>query len=142
VKYILQLLFLTITPSICHTQINYSEFVFDELIVDTFYTEAKLNIQINDLMNLISIEFDGFTSKTDEIVNLKIETLCKNKDELIIESPPDNALEYSEPLIITINQKANSVKFDFDSERLIYIGNGVNISFSNKRKMDRCLIRD
>ncbi|MEN9442834.1 MAG: hypothetical protein RLZ33_2911, partial [Bacteroidota bacterium] len=63
-------------------------------------------------------------------------------DELIIESPPDNALEYSEPLIITINQKANSVKFDFDSERLIYIGNGVNISFSNKRKMDRCLIRD
>ena len=141
-KYIFQLLLLAITPNICHTQINYSESIFDELIVDTFYTEAKLNIQINDLKNIISIELDGFSSKIDEIVDLKIEHICKNKDELIIQSPPNNALEYSEPLIITINQKTHRVKIDFDSEQLIYIGNGVNITFSNKRKMDRCLIRD
>ena len=142
-KHILQILLLTLTPFICSSQINVSELVLDDtLFEDTFYVDAKMNIQINELHNLITIEYIGINSETKEIEELKIETICKNNGEIIIESPYSTELEYNEPIIIKLNPKSHYVKFDHDDEQLIYKGKGVNIFYSNKRDLDRCIIRD
>ena len=139
-KHILPIL-LSFTPLLCTAQIKISEISGgDTLINDTLYLNAKMSIQINELQNILTIKQIGFDSEKEDQVEYKIESNNKVSNQVFLKA--SQLLDGSETLNITIDLETNEVRFEIDEETFILAGKGVNIFYSNKRDLDRCIIRD